>query len=131
MKGEAASCRVDAASGGRFLKFLVTGTKTPDTALKMWREIGRRTMEEHASALLVDDRTEGGTSPFTILDIHAGLTELGLSRNHRIALVGPVFGHQFRDAKFAETVAQNRGWFKLRAFEDVEQAEAWLEREEG
>lgn len=96
----------------------VSGLKTMAAeALAMARAHGCR-----ASLLDITDATAGDSITETF-QFMTQLDGLGLERSDFVAVV---YAQDAASHKFAETVAQNRGWPNVRYFTDAAAAESWM-----
>ena len=108
-----------------YLHATVYGAHTPENALRFLREVYEACLANRKDSVLLDMRLEGPTmgtsSIFSVVQERSGEgREL-----RRIAYVDS--DREPEKAKFAETVARNRG-VNVRLFPSVEEARKWLER---
>ena len=61
-------------------------------------------------------------------DFMSSLNELGLTRKDKIAVIYKTDTEKHR---FAENVAQNRGWYNLHYFSTLKEGEGWLMKAAG
>jgi hypothetical protein len=109
-----------------YLHFRVTGENTPQTVRAYLAEVYAACAERGCSAILMEEDLAGPGLP--MLDIYQ-IVETGGLRSRplvkQIAFVDLRQGDRPGNARFAETVAINRG-LNLRSFRTVEDAVAWL-----
>jgi hypothetical protein len=105
-----------------YLHVRAEGERTPDNARRALLEAGAACMAKGRRDLLFELDLEGPhLGMLRIYDVIAERSPEG-SKLRRIAYVDSVPG---KEAKFAETVASNRG-VNVRLFADVEAAKRWL-----
>lgn len=98
---------------------------TRESAEHIFREVVQACTSLHCHKVLIEIKGESRKiSTMEMYDLGAHLEELGL-RGTRIALVVDP-SMQDADARFAENVAQNRG-FSFRFFDRAEEARQWLQ----
>lgn len=108
-----------------YLHAKVSGTNSAQNAHRFLVEVHEAWVQRNHSAVLLEMNLSGPSlsvlSIFTIISERAPYAH-GLKR---IAYVDTGSGHDREQARFAETVARNRG-VNVRLFPTVEAAEAWL-----
>ena len=120
----ATAYRFELAVHPAYLHATVYGAHTPENAMRFLREVYEACVANQKDSVLLDMRLEGPTmgtsSIFSVVQQRSGEgREL-----RRIAYVDAARGPE--KAKFAETVARNRG-VNVRLFSSVEDAKKWLE----
>jgi hypothetical protein len=116
--------RIELAMHGTYLHATAFGAHTPENAQRFLREVYEACMANRKDSVLLDMRLDGPTigtaSIFSVVQERSGSgREL-----RRIAYVDAARDPE--KAKFAETVARNRG-VNVRLFATVEEAKRWLE----
>ena len=117
--------RFELAVHPTYVHATVYGAHTPENAMRFLREVYEACITNQKDSVLLDMRLEGPTmgtsSIFSVVQERSGKgREL-----RRIAYVDSA--REPEKAKFAETVARNRG-VNVRLFSSVEDAKKWLER---
>jgi len=107
-----------------YLHATVHGDHTPENALRFLREVYEACMKHRIDSVLLEMRLEGPT--MGTVNIFSVVQERSTAGRElrRIAYVDG--GRDPAKAKFAETVARNRG-VNVRLFATVEEAKKWLE----
>ena len=114
--------KLDAAA--HLVRCTITGTIRVSSLNVMAAEALLMARAHGCRASLVDitDATAGDSFMDTF-QFMADLGGLGLERSDFVAVV---YAKDAESHKFAETVAQNRGWNNVRYFTDAAAAESWL-----
>ena len=89
-----------------------------------WVEISRVAIEREARKLLVVSYATGDYPALTAYQVNSSLAECGVQKGWQIAFVN-MDKKSFKDVKFAETVAVNRG-FSVGIFANESDARNWL-----
>ncbi|HEX4332799.1 MAG TPA: hypothetical protein VH040_11720 [Usitatibacter sp.] len=115
--------RMELAVHESFLQATVFGEHTPENAMRFLREVYEACLANRKDSVLLDMRLDGPTigtaNIFGVVQERSGEGR-GL---RRIAYVDAA--REPEKAKFAETVARNRG-VNVRLFATVEDAKKWL-----
>lgn len=116
--------RLELVVNSTYLHATVYGAHTPENALRFLQEVYQACIANRKDSVLLDMRLDGPTmgtsSIFSVVQERSGAgREL-----RRIAYVDAA--REPEKAKFAETVARNRG-VNVRLFESAEGARKWLE----
>ena len=109
-----------------FVRIKVYGQKTDDTMDCIWKEIVSESHRAASKPVLVEDYMEGSISPAHFFQLEKMVKELGLPRSFRVAVADLRTQKGYEDDRFGETVAHNLGWYQIRVFPTVQDAEAWL-----
>ena len=112
--------------GAAYLHVHVTGTNDPDAVRGYLREILEICANQRSTAVLIEENLAGpGLKLVDIYSIVSENSEYPRAHLLKVAFVNVNSEHAAGSAKFAETVARNRG-INVRAFPIVEEARAWL-----
>jgi hypothetical protein len=110
-----------------YLHIVVTGANTPEVVRAYLREILEICVSRRCTAVLIEENLTGpGLKLVEIYSIVSEGSEYPLAHLLKVAFVNANSEHAVRSAKFAETVARNRG-INVRAFPTVPEARAWLQ----
>ena len=116
--------RIEVVVHDSYLHAAVWGTHTPDNVLRFLGEVHEACVANRKDSVLLDMRLEGPTmGTGNIFSVIQQRSDPGRELR-RIAYVDA--GRDPGKAKFAETVARNRG-VNVRLFASVEEAKKWLE----
>lgn len=108
-----------------YLHAKVTGTRTAENARRFLVEAHAACVRRNCSALLLEMNLTGPSlSPTSIFDVISERSPDGLKFD-KIAYVEAGSEGDPQQAKFAETVAVNRG-VRVRLFRKLEDAERWI-----
>lgn len=108
-----------------YLHAKVTGTRTRENARRFLAEAHAACVQRNYSALLLEMNLSGPSlHPSSIFDVIAERSSDGL-KFEKIAYVDASSEGDPQRAKFAETVAVNRG-VRVRLFRNLDDAERWI-----
>ena len=114
---------------GAYMHAYVEGDRTPENALRYFREVHEACMRAGFMRVLLEMNFTGPSlDTGSIFSVIAERSPTG-ARFQRMAYVESS-AMPIERAQFAETVAQNRG-VNVRLFPDVESAARWLESDPG
>lgn len=129
MRGQQASLmsyQLSVQAAAAYLHVIVTGANTPEVVRSYLREILEICANSRCTAVLIEENLAGpGLNLVDIYSIVSENSEYPLAHLLKVAFVNVNTEHALRSAKFAETVARNRG-INVRAFPTVQEAQAWL-----
>jgi hypothetical protein len=109
-----------------FLRSHVSGVVDLDASRELLRKLVAAAARHRVHRVLLDGRdSRSNASTADIWSLANDLSSLGVSREHRVALLLQPPQADFDRGAFLELCATNRG-FQLRAFHDFEQAFDWL-----
>ena len=116
--------RFELAVRETYVHATVYGAQTPENALRFLREAYEACVANRKDSVLLDMRLEGPTMGTTNI---FGVVQERSSAGRELRRVAYVDAYRDPDkAKFAETVARNRG-VNVQLFESVDEAKKWLE----
>jgi len=109
-----------------YLHAYVTGENTPANIRQYLADVRSACAERKCPAVLVEENLQGpGISIARIHQIVTDASEEAWPVVQCIAAVDVNPAHEFKNMKFAETVALNRG-VNVRVFRTVDEARSWL-----
>lgn len=106
------------------LNVKATGNIHKGETAKMAAEGFEIARAKNCNRYLVDIRdTNLKESQYAVYEFNSNLEKTGLKRTDRIAIV---IVHNIEAYRFAEMVANNRGWTLIKYFEDMQEARDWV-----
>lgn len=84
--------------------------------------------EQHNTHKILFDVTQANLKQSSqhLYEFATRLELLGFSHEHRVSVV---YWHNGNDHRFFETIIHNRGWYRVRYFQDFDAAYEWLEKD--
>ena len=107
----------------------LNGKKTMEAAVAVWSELQAIVEQKKLDRVLVIDAMDDSLTVWDFGDIEAFLTESGFPRNVHVAIVDPARNQRENSNAFGELFLLNRGWHRIKVFESLEPALAWLRSE--
>lgn len=108
------------------VRIKIYGKKTAETMDLIWKRIVSESHRAASKPVLVEDYMEGSVSPAHFFQIERMVKDMGLSRSFKVAVADLRTRREYDDDRFGETVAHNLGWYQIRVFPTLGEAEAWL-----
>ena len=111
---------------GNYLYFRVEGSTSYETAVELWKEIGRTCNELGFKSIFVDENLKGQVSPQDMIRITSRFKEFGLAKC-RIAFLDREPSHGDGN-ELGETIVASLG-INVRIFTSQEEAIAWISKD--
>jgi hypothetical protein len=111
------------------VRIKIYGQKTSETMDLIWKQIVGESQRSPSKPVLVEDYMEGSISPAHFFQIERMVRNMGLPRSFRVSVADLRTTRTYDDDRFGETVAHNLGWYQIRVFPTLDEAEAWLDQD--
>jgi hypothetical protein len=111
--------------------FELHGTKSVENSREIWSRLQAHIETNKLGRLLVIDEMIDDLTVWDVVDIETFLTVADFARGVRVAIVDRALRNERNSNAFGELYLLNRGWYRIKMFENRDLALAWLRSDEG